>query len=292
MYIFNNAAIDKTTKANRNHRNIYPGTPPAFFDLGHQQIQRRTNQDWTRIGVGDLACVVTGTDRNRDPKRISSVYIVKVKPNRTHKMDEASVIRGDLIGEPIDGRRYNQVLRDHGVRHRYINEDTYNFKNGFNVADISSQLDALSIRVTAEGRYKNRVVSVGAIKEILRNGDVLDTGGDANRLEGQENLTEEYEAEEGYRQDRTATFRQRNGVIIRARKAFDDYTCQACGFRLEVDGNFVIDCHHKNPLGLLDNVTVTTQEDLVCLCPTCHRIAHTKRHPLSIEEIRSILENK
>lgn len=99
----------------------------------------------------------------------------------------------------------------------------------------------------------------------------------------------EHAAEEGYKQDRTFAFRNRNASIIARRKRLDNHTCQVCGFRLEIDGRYVIDCHHTNPLGLVDAVTVTHIGDLVCLCPTCHRIAHTRRYPLSVEEIRVVL---
>lgn len=68
----------------------------------------------------------------------------------------------------------------------------------------------------------------------------------------------------------------------------DNYRYQVCKFRLEVDGTFIIDCHHKKPIGLLDAVTVTKLDDLVCLCPTCHRIAHTQRYPLDLDEIRAL----
>lgn len=95
----------------------------------------------------------------------------------------------------------------------------------------------------------------------------------------------ESEAEEGYKKDRTVTFRKRNAKLIAQRKELDSHTCQACKFRLKVDGSFIIDCHHITPLGLIDDVTVTRIEHLMCLCPTCHRIAHTRRYPLPVSEI-------
>lgn len=98
----------------------------------------------------------------------------------------------------------------------------------------------------------------------------------------------EEEAEEGYKQDRTVTFRYRNAGIIVKRKKVDNYTCQACGFRLHVNGKFIIDCHHKNPFNLVESITITNIEHLVCLCPTCHRISHTKKYPLNVEEIKAI----
>ena len=41
MYIFNNAAIDKETRQNRNHVVLYPGSPTAFFDLSDEQISNK-----------------------------------------------------------------------------------------------------------------------------------------------------------------------------------------------------------------------------------------------------------
>jgi len=99
------------------------------------------------------------------------------------------------------------------------------------------------------------------------------------------NVTEA-EAEEGCRQDQTVTFRKRNARLIDARKRMDNFTCQACGFRLDVQGTFVIDCHHKDPL--LQGERVTKIDDLMCLCPTCHRIAHRRRPPFGADEIREV----
>jgi len=98
------------------------------------------------------------------------------------------------------------------------------------------------------------------------------------------------QAEEGCKQDRTVTFRKRNAKLIAKRKKLDNHTCQACGFHLKLNDRHVIDCHHINPLGLVDAVTVTHIDHLICLCPTCHRIAHTRRHPLLPSEIAALLK--
>ena len=94
------------------------------------------------------------------------------------------------------------------------------------------------------------------------------------------------EAEEGYRQDRQASFIKRNRRIIDAAKERDGFRCQACQFFIEVDGKPIVDCHHKVPLSHKSGARVTKMSDLICLCPTCHRIAHTRAHPLSVKEIR------
>lgn len=95
--------------------------------------------------------------------------------------------------------------------------------------------------------------------------------------------------EEGLKQDRTIVFRTRNRRLIQKRKDKDNNTCQACGFKLRIADTYIIDCHHTNPLALNDAVSVTRIEDLVCLCPTCHRIAHTERYPLSVKRIKAII---
>jgi hypothetical protein len=97
--------------------------------------------------------------------------------------------------------------------------------------------------------------------------------------------TDDVEAEEGYRGDRTTTFLSRNASIIVRRKERDGQRCQVCEFRVEVHGKYIIDCHHKYPL---TGVVVTRLDDLVCLCPSCHRIAHTRKSPLTLDEIRSV----
>ena len=120
--------------------------------------------------------------------------------------------------------------------------------------------------------------------------DALETAiSDGHKDAGSESeaLLTNKQVEEGYDEDRTRRFRVRNAWIIDLCKKRDNYTCKACQFRLDLQGVFIIDCHHKNPLGATDGARITKEEDLICLCPTCHRIAHTgKPLPLGIEEIR------
>jgi hypothetical protein len=110
------------------------------------------------------------------------------------------------------------------------------------------------------------------------------------RREHDAELTDE-QVEEGLKQDKTARFRKRNAKIVALRKERDEYTCQACGFWLNANGKYIIDCHHTKPFDNSDQVRITVIEDLVCLCPTCHRIAHTRQyHPLSVQEIKGELK--
>ena len=94
---------------------------------------------------------------------------------------------------------------------------------------------------------------------------------------------------EGYLADLRLTTLARNAAIVAKCKQRDDFTCQACDFRLTVNGQHVIECHHKVPLAVNGEREVSLSE-LVCLCPTCHRIAHTRDAPFEPEEIRVLLK--
>jgi hypothetical protein len=101
------------------------------------------------------------------------------------------------------------------------------------------------------------------------------------------------EVEEGELEDRTILFRKRNAKIIQKCKERDNYTCNVCTFWLKIGDNYIIDCHHKYPLGNNETAKITNLDDLMCLCPTCHRIAHSRRPlPLGIEEIRTHIKAK
>ncbi len=95
------------------------------------------------------------------------------------------------------------------------------------------------------------------------------------------------EAREGYEIDRRILARGRNSHLAAERKRMDNYTCQACGFWLQVDGHYVIEVHHHDPLSSSGERT-TTLQDLVSLCPTCHRIAHLRAIPYDTADIRAL----
>ena len=96
---------------------------------------------------------------------------------------------------------------------------------------------------------------------------------------------------EGILQERRYLLKSRDAKLVAARKALDDYACQVCGFRLEVSpGKFIIEVHHLKPLGELSEAKVTSVDDLRCLCPTCHRIAHSSPgQPVELEVVRKII---
>lgn len=98
---------------------------------------------------------------------------------------------------------------------------------------------------------------------------------------------ESEQAREGYEIDRKLLATARNAALAGKRKERDKYTCQACGFHLQVGERYVIEVHHLEPLGTSGEV-ITTVDKLVCLCPTCHRVAHLRSPPYGVREIQGL----
>lgn len=85
----------------------------------------------------------------------------------------------------------------------------------------------------------------------------------------------------------------RNQAIANQCKRRDNFTCQVCGMWLVVERKCIADCHHIAPLSQKgkDNKKITCVDDLVTLCPTCHRIAHTQTEPLDVAAIKRIRQD-
>lgn len=85
--------------------------------------------------------------------------------------------------------------------------------------------------------------------------------------------------------------KSRDPRLVESRKLLDNFTCQVCGFRMQVaEDKFIIDVHHLNPVSDASGPIITSIENLICLCPNCHRIAHSGQSaPLSLKKIAAVL---
>lgn len=93
---------------------------------------------------------------------------------------------------------------------------------------------------------------------------------------------------EGIIRETIAFNRSRDRGLVAAVRKRDDWRCQACGFRRHFQGKFIIDVHHFYPLA--DGEQAASSEDCICLCPNCHRLAHTQRdRPIPLDELRRIV---
>ena len=75
---------------------------------------------------------------------------------------------------------------------------------------------------------------------------------------------------EGETVERKVLSYKRNKKSIEACKKRDNYTCQSCSFW---HNDKIVECHHLEPLHMIKE-SIVNQENLVTLCPTCHRLAH------------------
>jgi hypothetical protein len=95
---------------------------------------------------------------------------------------------------------------------------------------------------------------------------------------------------EGYKKDQQLYVAERDRAIVAQRKELDGFKCQACGFHFAIGGKHVVECHHLDPIRL--GQRETRLEDLVSLCPTCHRIAHMREPMYAISELQQMRQSR
>ena len=106
---------------------------------------------------------------------------------------------------------------------------------------------------------------------------------------------EEYVGEEGGVTMRLHKRYERDQKLVRDKRTqainAGNLKCEVCQFDFEEAygdlGSGYIEVHHLKPVNQLGKGGKTKMSDLALLCANCHRMAHRKRIPLSIEEIAS-----
>jgi HNH endonuclease len=104
-----------------------------------------------------------------------------------------------------------------------------------------------------------------------------------------------YTATEGNRRLVLHLQRERNPAIVRKKKnQAPSLDCEVCGFSFgQAYGNLAklyCEVHHLVPLSEIEHVTQTRLEDLAILCANCHRVAHLRNPPYTLNEIKSMLK--
>lgn len=114
-------------------------------------------------------------------------------------------------------------------------------------------------------------------------------------LEFHDVIEDEIAHAEGQPVLRTRQERKRNQAVVnKAKKAFKlkhgRLYCEVCGFDfVAVYGTEYIEAHHVMPMAASAEERQTTTGDLVMLCSNCHRIIHSRKPPLSIDELKRIM---
>jgi len=98
-----------------------------------------------------------------------------------------------------------------------------------------------------------------------------------------EDIDEGAIAKEGKRIQKLHFVKERNQVIVKAKKKFvlkqlGRLDCEICGFNFSATygsiGDDFIECHHIVPLHKLEFESITKLSDLALVCSNCHRMIH------------------
>jgi predicted HNH restriction endonuclease len=94
---------------------------------------------------------------------------------------------------------------------------------------------------------------------------------------------------------RTVRERQRSRKLVNDAKAQfraehdGRLFCEVCGFDFDnAYGIDYIEAHHTEPIASLETETENTVESVVMLCANCHRAAHSRTPPYTVEELREM----
>lgn len=141
------------------------------------------------------------------------------------------------------------------------------------------------------GRWDALALDAEAIRSAVSNADEADP---ISQPSG-----EPYEGEEGGVIMRLHKRYERDPKLIaekrKATAAAGKLVCEVCAFDFEAAygplGAGYIEIHHVRPVHTLKPGTKTKLTDLALLCANCHRMAHRKRVPLTIEAIRASIRS-
>ena len=138
------------------------------------------------------------------------------------------------------------------------------------------------------GRLSNVVAAIRS---------TVDAHADSRELEGVDE-PDIQEAEEGRVLTRLHRVRERSRKLVDARKkvAMKEHGrlfCEACGFDFSVKYgptvSGLIDVHHTKPIHTLSQGDTTKLDELALLCANCHRVVHSSRKWLTVEQVQQLL---
>ncbi|ARP79281.1 HNH endonuclease [Bordetella genomosp. 6] len=106
------------------------------------------------------------------------------------------------------------------------------------------------------------------------------------------------EAEEGKIATRIHRYRERDRRLVaevnaQALKKHGRLFCAACGFDFAKKygdaGTNLIDVHHTKPVHTMEAGEKTKVADLVLLCSNCHRVVHSRRKWLTMDQLKATI---
>jgi predicted HNH restriction endonuclease len=107
------------------------------------------------------------------------------------------------------------------------------------------------------------------------------------------------EAEEGRVLTRLHRVRERSRKLVEqckrtALRKHGRLFCAACDFDFALKygptGDGLIDVHHTKPVHTLAEGDKTSVNDLILLCANCHRVVHSSRRWLTVDQVRALIQ--
>lgn len=231
---------------------------------------------------------------SRDELTLALDLYVQTNGNPTGKDDEALERLSAVLNKMhrLNGVAGSDTLRNrNGVYLKVMNfrsSDPAYLRQGKVGMTRGNRLEAV-LWAEYEGRLGDLAADAKAIRDAVTNADEVAV----EKLP----LAEPYEGEEGGVIMRLHKRYERDPKLVaekrKAAAATGDLACEVCGFDFKVTygelGDEYIEVHHTKPVHTLLAGTKTKLDDLALLCANCHRMAHRKRQPLSIEALRLAL---
>lgn len=195
--------------------------------------------------------------------------------------------------------RLSELLRSLPIHDPAVRSSTFRNKNSVarKLADIHTHKPGFAGRPTSGSRLDREIwLQFGdQIPEALKIADLIESEGAHLKAASDEDalaetfpegrilyvLHKRRERSAGLRKRKLRQFTQRHGRLF----------CEACRLDLkQVTGDEelnVYECHHLRPLHEI-GPTESGLDDLVILCPTCHRIAHKVRPWPDLNQLQKI----
>ncbi|QDX26731.1 HNH endonuclease [Sphingomonas suaedae] len=274
--------------ASAAHKHIdgHPLSAPAFSggeghvvrklrQLGFEVETPGRNPDWIRDEL-TLALDLYFTNPANPPGKTSAA--VATLSNLLNKMHRIAGGTASATFRNTDGV-YLKMMNLRALDPTYTAQGKVGMKSGGSLEKI----------VWAE--YAERRAELAADAKAIR--DAVSSANEA--AVAKLPTVEPYEGEEG-------------GVIVRLHKRYErdprlvaekrkaaklagDFSCEVCGFDFEAAygalGAEFIEVHHVNPVHMMNPGAKTKLSDLALLCANCHRMAHRRRVPLTLAELKA-----
>ena len=238
------------------------------------------NPVWSRDELTlalDLYAKTSGNPTAKDDEALEQLSVVLNKMHRLNRGGGSDTLRNR-------NGVYLKVMNFRSSDPAYLSQGKVGMQRG-------NRLEAV---LWAE--YDGRLADLAADAKIIREAVI-----DANEAAvAKLPPVEPYEGEEGGVVMRLHKRYERDPKLIREKRkaasATGKLACEVCGFDYKAAygdlGKGYIEVHHTKPVHTLIAGTKTKLEDLALLCANCHRMAHRKRRPLTLDQIRATLQHK